>query len=311
MEKREIDVIIPTFCPDKGLIALLEGLKKQTLLPGRIIIINTLSEKSRFFFEENSLQERFDNLELYHILPEEFDHGGTRDLGVSYSKAPFFLCMTQDAIPKDNRLLEELFQCFRNPEIAVAYGRQVARKGAHVLEKYTREFNYPKVSTIKSKADLESLGIKTYFCSNVCAMYRRSIYESLGGFIKKTIFNEDMIYAAAAIEAGFKIQYQATARVIHSHHYTGADQLVRNFDLGVSQADHPEVFSHIPSEKEGKRLVKGALEYLKHENKRRLIPLFFYQCGCKYVGYRLGKGYKRLPRALVKRLSMNPNYWKE
>ena len=30
--------------------------------------------------------------------------------------------------------------------------------------------------------------------------------------------------------------------MIHSHQYTNWQQLRRNFDLGVSQADHPEVY---------------------------------------------------------------------
>ena len=309
MEKREVDVIIPTFRPDEGLITLLELLEQQTLSPVRIIIIDTEDDNSRLFFEKQQLTKRFSLVELYHISPEQFDHGKTRDLGVGYSEAPFFLCMTQDAVPKDNKLLEELWKSFEDPKVAVAYGRQLPRKGADVLESYTREFNYPAVSGIKSKADLQRLGIKTYFCSNVCAMYRRSIYNSLGGFIKKTIFNEDMIYAAAAIQAGYKIQYQAAAEVIHSHHYTGLQQLRRNFDLGVSQADHPQIFAKLPSEKEGKRLVAGTINYLRQKKKSYLIPLFFYQSGCKYLGYRLGKAYKALPKGWIKKLSMNPNYW--
>ena len=58
---------------------------------------------------------------------------------------------------------------------------------------------------------LRRLGIKTFFCSNVCAAYRREIYEELGGFVKHTIFNEDMIYAAKAVEAGYAIAYAADA----------------------------------------------------------------------------------------------------
>ena len=38
------------------------------------------------------------------------------------------------------------------------------------------------------------------------------------------------------------IAYEAEARVLHSHNYTNMQQLRRNFDLGVSQAEHPEVF---------------------------------------------------------------------
>ena len=45
-----------------------------------------------------------------------------------------------------------------------------------------------------------------------------------------------MIYAAAAIQAGYRIAYAAQARVVHSHNYTFRQQFCRNFDLGVSQA---------------------------------------------------------------------------
>ena len=95
------------------------------------------------------------------------------------------------------------------------------------------------MSRLKGKEDEDELGIKTYFCSNVCAAYRRDIYLKLGGFTKKTIFNEDMIFAGHAVEAGYQIAYAADAQVIHSHNYTAMQQLHRNFDLGVSQADHP------------------------------------------------------------------------
>lgn len=62
---------------------------------------------------------------------------------------------------------------------------------------------------MKSSADLERLGIKTYFCSNVCAAYCREIYCELGGFESGTIFNEDMIYAAKLIKSGYSIAYCA------------------------------------------------------------------------------------------------------
>ena len=52
----------------------------------------------------------------------------------------------------------------------------------------TKEFNKEK-----SFKDLPILGVKTFFCSNVCAAYKKNIYDDLGGFIKRTIFNEDMI----------------------------------------------------------------------------------------------------------------------
>lgn len=149
--------------------------------------------------------------------------------------------MTQDAVPADVYLVEKLVSAFEKEKVAAAYARQLPDKDCDIIERYTRSFNYPKESSVKTKADLDRLGIKTFFCSNVCAMYRRSIYEKLGGFVKHTIFNEDMIFAGKLIQEGYAIAYVAEARVVHSHNYTNCQQLHRNFDLAVSQADHPEI----------------------------------------------------------------------
>lgn len=68
------------------------------------------------------------------------------------------------------------------------------------------------------------MGIKTYFCSDVCAAYNRKKYIENGGFVKKAIFNEDMLYAAKVIQNGESIYYNAEARVIHSHNYNFMQQ---------------------------------------------------------------------------------------
>lgn len=305
-----IDVIIPVYKPGKELKTLIERLEEQTICPNKIILMNTEKKYFDAFIKQCSILKDYDNIEVYHVSEAEFDHGRTRDQGVQLSKAPYFLCMTHDAVPNDDRLVEELLKGLKMPKTAVVYARQLAREDSHILESYTREFNYPARSRSKGKEDLKELGIKTYFCSNVCAAYNRAIYDELGGFIKKTIFNEDMIYAATAVQAGYLIGYVSEAQVLHSHHYTGKQQFHRNFDLGVSQADHPEIFANVPSEKEGGRLLKGTLGFLWKEKRTDQILPFFYQCGCKYLGYRMGKAYKKLPMALRRKCSMNQNYWK-
>ena len=178
-----------------------------------------------------------------------------------------------------------------------------------MTEKLTREFNYPPVSKVKTKADLTELGIKTYFCSNVCCAYNAKIFREMHGFINRTVFNEDMIYAGKVIGNGYKIAYAADAEVIHSHNYSGKQQFHRNFDLGVSQADHPEIFEGVSSESEGIKMVKNTMKSLKDSGASKEILGYIFTSGCKFIGYRMGKKYKKLPMWLVKKCTMNPMYW--
>lgn len=67
------------------------------------------------------------------------------------------------------------------------------------------------------------------------------MFDALGGFVAHTIFNEDMIYARKVLNEGYGIAYAAEAKVEHSHNYSGIQQFHRNFDLGVSHAQYPEI----------------------------------------------------------------------
>ena len=307
MEKA--DIIIPVYKPDGKFLTLIEKLGKQSVLPNRIIIMNTEQKYYDRLIYGTSFQKEHRDMVVKHLSRREFDHGRTRNRGVQYSDTDFFIMMTQDAVPADEYLVERLLEQLGNENVAVAYARQLADGDSSEIEKYTRNFNYPEQSKIKTKADLETLGIKTFFCSNVCAAYNRKIFDELGGFVKQKIFNEDMIYAARAVEAGYGIAYTAEARVIHSHDYSNRKQFQRNFDLGVSQAQHPEVFAAYPSESEGIRLVRQLIRHLRESGHRSQIPHVMMQSGARYIGYQLGRHYRALPDKMVVRMSNNKEYW--
>lgn len=306
-----VDVIIPTYKPGERFGKLLVMLRKQTYPIRQVIIINT---EEKYWNKE--LEKECPNLVLRHIKKEEFDHGNTRHTAVQLSHADVFLCMTDDALPCDTHLIEEIVKGFgrRGPKgeaAAMVYARQLPKEDCGCIERYTRRFNYPGKSRVKTKADISQLGIKTYFASNVCCAYSREIYDRQGGFIRHAIFNEDMIYAGHAVQDGYCIVYQARARVEHSHNYGCIQQFKRNFDLAVSQADHPEVFSGLPSEKEGIRLVRQTGGYLIRSGRPWLLAELAAKSGFKYLGYLAGKHYRRIPLWLVKCCTMNPTYWRK
>ena len=305
MSQYTVDVMIPTYKPGQEFAELLPRLLKQTYPIRSIRVVNTGKK-----FWNPAWEQLSDKIMVEHIQPSEFDHGGTRRAMAESSDADLLLFMTQDAMPYDNACVEHLVEKFSLPHVKAAYARQLPRDDCRTLERFTRGFNYPDESDIKDAGDLPKLGVKTFFCSNVCAMYDRRTYEELGGFVESTLFNEDMIYAGHLVQAGYAIAYAADAKVWHWHNYTAKDQLKRNFDLAVSQVDAGGLFTQVKSESEGIRLVKMTLKHFIKKGQFYYIPKIITQNGAKYIGYRLGKNYKKLPKKWILKISLNPWYWK-
>ena len=302
----KIDVIIPVHRPGPEFAELLRRLQGQLMPVNQILVMNTRSET-----DVEKMLEGFSGVRVVSLDKKEFDHGGTRDRGARLSEADYLLFLTQDALPADRHLTERLYEAFGDKRVKAAYARQLPREDCRELERYTRAFNYPEESRVKTKEDLPELGIKTVFCSNVCAMHEHETKLAQAGFQTRTIFNEDMIYAGGLIKSGYAIAYAAEARVIHSHNYSGREQFHRNFDLAVSQAEHPEIFAGVPSEGEGIRMVKKTAAHCLRIRKPWLLVSLVWQSGCKYLGYRLGLAYKKLPRWLVLCCTMNRGYWNQ
>ncbi|MCR5294299.1 MAG: glycosyltransferase [Lachnospiraceae bacterium] len=300
-----VDVVIPTYHPGKETGELLKRLKAQTLKPRRILIINTEEE-----FWDPALAEGIPEAEVFHIKKQDFDHAATRNMGAELASGDYLLFMTQDAMPAGRKLLKRLQASFEEPGVAAAYARQLPAKDCRPIERYTRRFNYPPESRVKSLSDLPELGVKTFFCSNVCAMYDRKILMERKGFAAPCIFNEDMIFAGRAVRDGLKIAYVSGAGVIHSHNYSALQQFHRNFDNGVSQVLHPEVFGGLSSMGEGGRLVKGTAAYLLASGHILLLPELFVQSAAKLAGFKLGRAFRLLPKRLILAAAMNKDYWK-
>ena len=288
-----VDIVIPVYRPGAEFTDVIKMLVSQDIRPRKIIIMNTLDGGDDTLPDLSSFSV---SIEIHNIRKEEFDHGKTRNEAASYSDAPYLVFMTMDAVPADEKLISSLLKPMSDEKTAVSYARQLPKEGCSTLERINRTYNYPASDRKKGLSDLENLGVKTFFCSNACACYKKEVFDSLGGFVNKTLFNEDMIYASKAVRAGYFIYYASSARVYHSHDYTLSEQYHRNIDLGMSQAEHPEVFEGISSESEGMRFVKTGMRMLSDEGKLRLVPKFILFCAARYLGFRKGKKLARLNR---------------
>lgn len=306
---KKYDVVILTYKPDDRLIDSLKMLIRQSVKPNRIIICNTdanlFCERINYKVELEEIINKYSDekldlsIKLIHIRKEEFDHGRTRNFAASHSNADYILFLTDDAIPLNNDLSKNLIDAFDkystlDSNVAVSYAKQVARNDATLKERLIREYNYPDYDIIKEKCKENTYGIKNYFCSNVCAMYDKKIFDNFNGFEENIILNEDTFYVYNAIKSGYRIVYVSNALVSHSHNYTHSRQMNRNFDIGVSHEEKKQIFDLIPSENEGKKMALTVAKRLIMGLHFASLIDFLLDCVYRLYGYKLGRKFKTL-----------------
>ncbi|NIR28573.1 MAG: glycosyltransferase family 2 protein [Gammaproteobacteria bacterium] len=297
-------LVIPTLDAGPYLDRMIPALQAQTLFPSRFLVVDSGSR--------DGTVERFRaaGARVHAIGPEEFDHGATRQMAVEMLPgADIIIFLTQDAIPAHGEALARLVAAFSDARAGLAYGRQLPAPGATPIAAHARLFNYPDTGFVRSMADAQRYGIKTVFCSNSFAAYRRKALLEAGGFPEHTILSEDMLAAIAMLRKGWTLHYVADARTYHSHNYTVAQEFRRYFDIGVLHSTSPRLlgpFLHTRSE--GLRFVRSELGYLLRRAPH-LIPLALARTVSKYCGYRLGWLARFLPNEINQWFSLNRQYW--
>jgi len=272
--------------------------------PRKVLVIDSGSSDGG---DAVALDAGFD---LIRIDKNDFDHGGTRQMAAERLRdCDILIYMTQDAILASPAALESLVEAFNDPSIGVAYGRQLPRKGASPIEAHARLFNYPAQSNKRTLADKKSMGIKVAFSSDSFAAYRTSALFAVGGFPEKLIFGEDMVVAAKMLQAGWSVAYVAEAEVFHSHGYTLLQEFKRYFDIGVFHDNQGWMLRELGKpEREGYRFVTSETRYLL-ANAPQCLPSAALRTVLKYFGYKLGLGYRRLPKRVIDRCTMHKRFW--
>jgi rhamnosyltransferase len=285
--------------------AVIAGVQSQHLRPDVWLVLDSGSSDgtSQAFTQAGA--------DVMAIDKSLFDHGATRQRALDLlDGADVVVFMTQDAVLADADALSNLVACLDDPRIGVAYGRQIPRQGAGAIECHARLFNYPDVGAVHTMDDASRLGIKTAFCSNSFAAWRRSMLLAVGGFPSPCILGEDMLAAAMLLRAGYGVAYCAEARVVHSHALTVGGEARRYFDTGVMHASNPWLLQAFGSAGgEGMRFVRSEVHYLATHGTVVHVPEALVRDVVKLVEYRLGRAYRHLPRNWCRRMSMNPGYW--
>jgi rhamnosyltransferase len=274
-----IKIIIPILNPSKDFFTKnLPMLKNQTI-KADIILINSGDKIP----EDLSYQ-------VINIDKKDFNHSNTRNLALDF-ETDYFLFMTQDALPFDEYLVENLCKGFENSEVVVSYARQLPYGDADIIEVFARNTNYPVVSKLKSKDDLSTLGIKTFFNSDSCSMYDAKYFKNIKGFKKDLNTNEDMEYAARAILNNKEIYYNSTAKVYHSHNFNILEVWKRYNQIGIFFKENSwisqSVALYIKTESSGIKQAKAELIFILKNRPFYLFKSVLFSF-TKFIAFKLG-----------------------
>ena len=124
-----VSVVIPTFNAGPGFEELLRKLDAQEGdFEREVVVVDSGSTDGTA-----ELAARHGAI-LHSVSKASFDHGATRDLGVSLSSGEYVALTVQDAMPLDERWLATMVENLQNDgRIAAVYGRHVPRPDAGVM----------------------------------------------------------------------------------------------------------------------------------------------------------------------------------
>ena len=302
-----ISVVIPVKDGGLDLVRCLEAIARQQIEEEvEVVVIDSGST--------DGSAERARNLgaQVHEIPPEEFSHGGARNLGAERARGDILVFTTQDAYATDEAWLATLVAPLRErAEVAGVYGRQLPHAEAIPSERYFLDFLYGPEPRTQRLLDPHRLSFEATLFSNVNSAVPRDVLERYP-LATDVIMSEDQEWSRRVLLAGLEIAYEPRAAVRHSHSYTLASAFRRFFDSGVS-ADRAYVSearsSRIALREAGFRYALGEVSWLWRTGHRRWLPYAAVYESAKFAGLQLGLRHRRIPLPVKRRLSGLEGHW--
>lgn len=287
MIKYKIDIICPLYKAEK----YIENLHRSLLIQKGNFFVNikyvlTISKGDGTENLLNKLNANYSTIE-----PKEFSHSLTREKEAMNSNGDIIVFITQDIRIKDENWLSKLTEPIINGECEAAFSRQLCDNKS--IERYTRINNYPEDSRVVSKADIDRLGIMTFFFSDASSATSTKIFKELNGYDGKNMpTNEDMYFAYKLINSGYRIKYCADSQVIHCHDYKFSELFNRYYTQGMFLKQNPYLMQYGANSSAFKMLSLVVRESLKEGNFKaffNIIPNF----SARFLGDKFGRNYEK------------------
>lgn len=217
-----ISVVIPVLNGAQYLDEVLRAVADQTVSEEvEVLVIDSGST-------DGSLEiARRAGVRLIEIPQQDFQHGRTRNLGVSQTEGHLIAFLTQDATPASDTWLESYRLVFASDErIAAAYGPHRPRAETNpLMARLLTEF-FSEMSPDGSV--VVHTGNDTEFLSNSNSCIRRSAWEQIP--FRELPYAEDRALGRDLLDSGWAKAYVPAAAVLHAHNYGLVESSRRWFD---------------------------------------------------------------------------------
>lgn len=196
-----VSIIIRALNEAAHLPRLLDGVRKQTVQPDEVILVDSGSTDGTVEIAEQA------GLTISHIRPGDFTFGRALNQGCDLAKGEVLVFVSAHVYPTNSRWLERLIAPFADEEVASVYGRQTGDERTSFSEQRLFETWFPEKSEPRQTHP---------FCNNAnCAIRKQSwedvqYDESLPGL-------EDIAWATEIQSLGGALAYAADAAVVHVH----------------------------------------------------------------------------------------------
>lgn len=277
-----VEIICPLYEAENYILDLHNSFMKQQKVKINKIryILTECNDNTEKILIDNEINYR-------KIKPSEFSHSYTRECEAFLAKSDVVVFVTQDVKIDDELWLYNLVKDIDGVEVVAAYSRQVTKYNN--LEKYTREFNYPKVSKVISKNDVEKLGLKTFFFSDAASAISTKVFKELNGYDQKKLpISEDMYIAYKIIMNGYKIKYCADSVVVHSHNFS-LKEIYDRYKLTGKFFKENSYLDKYGTTGSGVKLAKYVLKRIIQERRFNLLFRYPFDMAARLIGMKVGK----------------------
>lgn len=245
-------------------------------------------------------------LEIYEIEPGKFHHARTRNEMIDKANSDYIVLISDDVVPKEKDWLTKMWRIIsRRNDVAGVFGKELPKEDSTPMEAFYKRYNYPDSSFMLTRENLDSISEHKNYFTLTNTIIRKDVWENHR-------FNMDILtggpekdWALKVVLNGYKIIYDPSFPVYHSHNYTIGTVFKRYFDMAVTR-EQSEYQKKYEVSLGGKFFYESVdyflkeLNYFREKGWLKTIPYAFIYDVSRFIGFNLGKTNQNIQEILQK-----------